>query len=42
MDLRRIYLLQSLRAFASGFASVILGASLGHSGLSSIAAGPIA
>ena len=28
MDLRRIYLLQSLRAFAYGFASVILGASL--------------
>lgn len=34
MDLRRIYLLQSLRAFAYGFASVILGASLARSGLS--------
>lgn len=34
VDLRRIYLLQALRAFAYGFASVILGASLAHSGLS--------
>jgi predicted MFS family arabinose efflux permease len=33
-DLRLIYLLQALRAFAYGFASVILGASLAHSGLS--------
>jgi MFS family permease len=34
VDLRRIYLLQALRAFAYGFASVILGASLARSGLS--------
>jgi len=33
VDLRRIYLLQALRAFAYGFASVILGASLARSGL---------
>lgn len=39
MDLRRLYLLQALRAFAYGFASVILGASLARSGLSSAEVG---
>lgn len=34
MDLHRIYLLQAIRAFAYGFASVVLGASLARSGLS--------
>ena len=34
MDLRRLFTLQAIRAFAYGFASVILGASLARSGLS--------
>jgi MFS family permease len=34
LDLRRIYVLQAIRAFAYGFASVILGASLARSDLS--------
>jgi predicted MFS family arabinose efflux permease len=39
VDLRRIYVLQALRAFAYGFASVILGASLARSGLSGVEVG---
>src|SRR5207247_115552 len=39
VDLRRIYLLQAVRAIAYGFGSVILGVSLAHSGLSSAEVG---
>src|SRR5262245_49583963 len=39
MDLRRIYLLQAVRAVAYGFGSVILGVSLAHSGLSAAQVG---
>src|SRR5205823_3611572 len=39
VDLRRIYLLQAVRAVAYGFGSVILGVSLAHSGLSSAQVG---
>jgi MFS family permease len=41
MDLRRIYLLQAVRAVAYGFGSVILGVSLAHSGLSAAQVGLI-
>jgi MFS family permease len=41
VDLRRIYLLQAVRAVAYGFGSVILGVSLAHSGLSSAEVGLI-
>jgi MFS family permease len=40
-DLRRIYLLQGLRAFAYGFGSVLLGASLARSGLAGGAVGVV-
>jgi hypothetical protein len=40
-DLRMIFLLQPLRAFAYGFASVILGASLARSGLSGSQVGAV-
>lgn len=40
-DLRRIYLLQGLRAFVYGFGSILLGSTLGTSGASSLEVGVI-